>query len=127
MNTNTHFLVVWDCDAAGKAATLRRELSSDAKITPYAFTKRPDNTIADKGIENNYDDEILKPYSTTTTRNDGTLVSRGFQNNLKTEFANHVLEHGTSEYFTNFQDLRDIVSELLEFPAKPPCPDAPEH
>ena len=113
MNANTHFVVVWDCDAASKAETLRGKLSRGAKITPYAFPNRPDNTIAQKGIENNYDEDILEPYSTTTTRNDGTLVSRGFQNNRKTEFADYVLENGTPDYFTNFQDLRDIIRGIL--------------
>ena len=113
-NTNTHFVVVWDCDAADKADALRREMPTGAKVTPYVFAKRPDNTIAQRGIENNYDEEILDPYSTKTLRSDGTLLSRGFENSRKTEFANHVLQHGTSQYFTNFQDLHDIVSEILE-------------
>ena len=88
-----------------------------AKITPYAFTKRQDNKIADKGIENNYNENVLEPYSTTTTGGDGTLLGRGFQNNRKTEFANHVLQHGTPQYFTNYQDLHAIVSGILG----PPC------
>ena len=117
MHTNTHFVIVWDCDAAGKAEALRSELPSDTKATPFAFARR-ENTIARNGIENNYDEEILEPYSTTTTGNDGTLLSRGFQNNRKAEFANHVLEHGTSQYFTHFQGLYDIVSETLGQPTE---------
>ena len=115
MHTNTHFVIVWDCDAVGKAKDLRSELPSGTKVTPFAFASR-ENTIARNGIENNYDEEILEPYSTTTTGNDGRLLSRGFQSNRKAEFANHVLQHGTSQYFTNFQDLRDIVSRILESP-----------
>ena len=114
MNTSTHFVVVWDCDAADKAETLLQELSQDAKITPYAFTKRKDNKIVDKGIENNYDEEILKPYSTKTTTSDDKVLNRGFQNNRKTEFANHVLQCGTEQYFTNYNDLHNIVSDILE-------------
>ena len=113
MHTNTHFVVVWDCDAAGKAEALRGELPRDVKITPYAFPKRLDNTIAQKGIENNYDEDILEPYSTKTMRHDGTLLGRGFQNSRKTEFANYVLQHGTSRYFTNFEGLREIVTGIL--------------
>ena len=124
MDTNTHFVIVWDCDAVQKATTLRRELSEVAKVTPYAFKKRTDNTIAQRGIENNYDDEILEPYSTTTTMNDGTVLSRGFLNNRKTEFANHVVQNGTAEYFTNFQGLYDIVSGILGDVDKPSCSDA---
>ena len=127
MHTNTHFVIVWDCDAAGKAGTLLKELPRDAKITPYAFPKRLDNTIAQKGIENNYDENILEPYSTKTTRSDGTLLGRGFPNDRKTEFANYVLEHGTPRYFTNFKDLRDIVSGILESPGESPCANGPEH
>ena len=118
MNTNTHFVVVWDCDAAGKAEALRGELPDTAEVTPFAFPKRLDNTITDKGIENNYDEDILEPYSTTTTRSDGTLLGRGFQNSRKTEFANHVLQHGTTKYFTNFHGLHAIVSEILGLPLK---------
>ena len=115
MNTNTHFVVVWDCDAAGKAKTLREDLAGSAKVTPYAFRRRPDNTIAPKGIENNYDEEILEPYSNTTTRtDDGTLVARSFPGERKTKFADHVLREGTPRYFTNFQELRAIVSKILE-------------
>ena len=114
MSTNTHFVIVWDCDSVGKAEALCQELLSDAKITPYVFPKRQDNTIADRGIENNYDDGILEPYATTTRDSDGTLLDRGITSKRKGEFANHVAEHGTPEYFTNYRDLRDIVSGILE-------------
>ena len=117
MNTNTHFVVVWDCDAARKAESLRQELPNDTRVTPYAFPRRPDNAIAPKGIENNYDEDILEPYATTTTGSDGTVLGRGFQGDRKTEFADHVLREGTAQYFTNFQELHAIVSETLaEFP-----------
>ena len=127
MNTNTHFVIVWDCDASNKAGTLRSDLPKNARITPFAFPRRRDNAITQKGIENNYDENILEPYLTKTTRSDGTLLARGFQNNRKTEFANYVLEHGTSQYFTNFKGLRDIVSRILESHGESPCPDGPEH
>ena len=113
MVTNTHFVVVWDCDAAGKAEALSKELPKDTKITPFAFPRRHDNKIAEKGIENNYDEAILEPYSSTTTGGDGTLLGRGFQNNRKAEFANHVLQCGTPQYFTNYEKLRDIISGIL--------------
>ena len=113
MKTNTHFVLVWDCDAAGKAEALRRELSGDSKVTPYAFPKRTDNTIAGRGIENNYDEMFLEPYATTTTAGDGTILGRGFQGSRKSEFAKHVRQHGTPQYFTNFEDLRGVVSGIL--------------
>ncbi len=113
MNTQTHFVVVWDCDASSKAEDLSNELSRESNVTAYAFPKRLDNTIAQRGIENNYDEEILEPYSTTTVSSDGAVLSRGFQSNRKIEFANHVLSHGTLHYFSNFTGLHQIVSEIL--------------
>ncbi len=127
VNTNTHFVVVWDCDAAGKAETLRRELPNAAKVTPFAFARRQDNTIAQRGIENNYDEEILEPYSNTTKRNDGTLVARSFPSDRKTEFADHVLREGTPQYFTNFQDLHAVVSGILGPPHSTSRQGEPEH
>ena len=112
LNTNTHFVVVWDCDATGKAEALRGELPSSTRVTPFAFARR-ENTIARNGIENNYCEDILEPYSTKTTGSDDKLLSRGFQSNRKTEFANHVLREGTPQYFANYQDLHDIVSGIL--------------
>ena len=114
MNTNTHFVIVWDCDAASKAETLHRELPTESKITPYAFKTRRDNAIAVKGIENNYNESILLRYTTETTRHDGTVIGRGFENRRKAEFADHVLEYGTAQYFSNYQDLHDIISGILE-------------
>ena len=115
MNTSTHFVIVWDCDATGMAKTLCEELPEYVKVTPFAFTKRPDNAIARNGIENNYDEKILETYSTTTRDSNGALVSRGFQSNRKTEFANHVLEEGTRQYFVHFRGLHDVVSKILGF------------
>lgn len=114
MNTNTHFVVVWDCDAKSKAETLRAELPNAAKVTPYAFPKREDHTIATRGIENNYDEKLLERYSNTVTAFEGGVVGRSFDSNRKTEFANYVLQHGTPEYFTNFHDLYDTINGILE-------------
>lgn len=113
MNLNTHFVIVWDCDAINKAESLQRELPENANVTPFAFPKR-ENSIADKGIENNYDEEMLEPYSTTTTDNDGTVINRGFRSNLKTEFANYILTNGTPEHFTHFKGLNDVIDEILQ-------------
>ena len=63
MNTNTHFVIVWDGDAADQADNLRKELPGAAKVTPFAFRRRQDNVIARNGIENTYDERILEPFS----------------------------------------------------------------
>ena len=94
-------------------AILRKELPENTSVTPYAFANREDNSIARRGIENNYDEKILEPYSTKTTRSDDTVLSRGFDNSRKSDFANHILQQATPDYFTNFQDLYDLVSGIL--------------
>ena len=118
MNTNTHFVIVWDCDSADKAETLRGELPSAAQVTPFAFAWRQENMIARKGIENNYDEEILKPFSFEKVDYGGKSLGHEFPADRKTKFANHVLREGTPQYFTHFQDLHDIVSGILRPPEK---------
>ena len=88
------------------------------KVTPFAFARRQENTIIRNGIDNNYDEEILKPFTIKKLDNDDTLLGREFPTNRKTEFANHVLQHGASEDFTHFQDLCDVVREILGIPEK---------
>ena len=123
MNLNTHFVLVWDCDATRQAESLQRELPENANVTPFAFPKR-ENSIADKGIENSYDEETLEPYSTTTTDNDGTVINRGFRSNLKTEFAKYILAKGTPEHFTHFKGLNDVIEEILQ--GRTPVPAGPQ-
>ncbi len=109
MKLNTHFVVVWDCDAASKEKELRGQLPRGARVTPFAFPKRGERGIPDHGIENSYDEEILKPFSNTVMDPEGTVVRREVPNDRKTEFANHVLREGTHRYFA-------IVSGILEAP-----------
>ena len=113
VNTNTHFLIVWHCDAAEKATNLRTDLPSTAKVTPFAFKRRQENSITRNGIENNYDEKFLERFSIMKMDNDGTLLGREFPKSHKTEFSTHVLQQGTSEYFTHFQELHDIVIGIL--------------
>ena len=126
MYTNTHFVIVWDCDAAEKAQTLLGELPTTAKVTPFSFAKRQENTITQRGIENNYEEYILEPFSFEKLGYGGKSLGREFLTSHKTEFANHVLQKGKPEYFIHFQDLHDAVSRILGAPSKQPCPSAGE-
>ena len=114
MNTNTHFIVVWDCDAAGEAKGLRQELRGTTNVTPFAFTRRPENTIARRGIENNYDADFLKPFSIKKMDDNDMLLGRFLPKDRKSKFASHVFREGTPEYFTHFQDLHDAVRRVLD-------------
>ena len=113
MNPSSHFLIVWDCDAADEATKLSNELTVHAKVTPFAFTKR-DNRITPKGIENKFDEVHLKDFSNTTSDNaTGKEIARSMSGSHKTAFARHVSSHGTAEFFQHFDDLKNAVEEIL--------------
>lgn len=113
MNTDTHFVVVWDCDAADKAEKLRQDLPNSAKVTPFAFARRQDNEIVHNGIENNYAEDILEPFTIKKVDNNDKLLGREFPPSNKTKFAAYVRKNGMPQDFVNYEDLRDIVNGLL--------------
>ncbi len=113
MNANSHFLIVWDCDAESTAKKLSNELSDSAKVTAFSFMKR-ENGITDKGIENKYEENLLKPYSKISLDGrTGTEIGRSFDSAKKKDFARHVFSDGTIEYFAHFDDLYTVVQEIL--------------
>ncbi|MYI70173.1 MAG: AAA family ATPase, partial [Boseongicola sp. SB0673_bin_14] len=113
MDSATHFVIVWDCDATGEAQKLRDELRQGAKVTPFAFRRLQGNQIARCGIENNYEDCVLKPYAIAKTDSDGHVFAYEFNGSRKKEFAEHVRQHATSEYFVHFEELRKVASDIL--------------
>ena len=113
MDPGTHFVVVWDCDAADEAETLRKELTRGAKVTPFAFKRRSENTITHKGIENNYEEAILEPYVIKKTDSGDRLLGREFNDSHKKAFADHVRRYGRRDYFAHFGDLGAVVNGIL--------------
>ena len=113
MNTNSQFVIVWDCDAAADAEKLRQELAPGAKVVPFAFKRRRENAIARNGIENNYDDDVLAPFSIKKVDNNDTVLGYEFPKSRKTAFANHVLQHATPEHFRHFDQLHAVVTRLV--------------
>ena len=118
VGTNTHFVIVWDCDAAGKAEAFRKELPNAKNVTPFAFRNRPDNSIAGRGIENNYEETLIEPYATRNVDFDGRLKGYEFRKEDKASFANFIQSLDTPEHFVHFQDLHDIVSRILSAAGK---------
>ena len=113
VDSNTHFVIVWDCDARKFAETLRSELPKGAKLTPFAFKCRTDNQITRKGIENNYDEDILRRFAIRKLDSKDKLRGYEFDDSLKTKFADHVYEHGTRLYFKHFEGLHTLVLNVL--------------
>ena len=113
MEPLTHFVIVWDCDAAKQAQTLSKEIPKSAKVTPFAFKRRV-NKFARSGIENNYEEEILSPYTISIVDDrDGHVLRRELSKRRKTEFADHIRQNGTNAHFTHFADLHAIVAGVL--------------
>ena len=112
MDPGSYFVIVWDCDAAEQAHQLRQQLGVGARVTPFAFRQR-ENSIARRGIENIYDETFLEPYAITRSDSDGRELGREFPKNRKTEFANHVRQHGTDAHFAHYGELRTLIDELL--------------
>ena len=113
MRPETHFVIVWDCDATNHAQKLSEQLPANAKVVPFVFSKR-ENRIARKGIENNYEEDILRPFSVTISDSEGRELSRDFNGRRKTEFADHVRQNGDETYFKYFEELRALVAAILE-------------
>ena len=112
MEGNTHFLIVWDCDASKEVGKLRNEIANSTKLTLFAFSGR-ENEIAPKGIENNYDERYLTAFATTSSRATTGATTMTIANQDKIAFAKHVSEKGTRDYFIHFGDLEKVVQEIL--------------
>ena len=112
MEATTHFLIVWDCDAEKEAEKLREELLESENVTAFSF-KQKQNSIASKGIENNYDEHILKQFTTTSTRSKTGEKHVTMSSRDKSDFAKYVTENATKDYFRNFDDLKSVVRGIL--------------
>ena len=113
VKTNSHFLIVWDCDAEAVAKKFSSELGGSTNLTGFSFSKR-ENKIAPKGIENKYDEEILKPFANKTVEySTGKEISLSFNSGKKTEFAECIYANGIAEDFRHFNDLQLVVKTIL--------------
>ena len=113
MKTNSHFLIVWDCDAKNTAQNLAKDLPETANVRAFAFEQR-ENKIVSKGIENQYDEEVLEPFANQIIRPMGRGIQYSFGNEEKTEFAKHIFTNGMEDDFRHFDDLKLVVEEILE-------------
>ena len=113
IKTNSHFMIVWDCDAKSTANKLSNELSETASVTAFSLKKR-ENRIVSKGIENKYDEKVLEPFSNRTTEvSTGREIALSLNNSKKTEFAEFIFASATAEHFRHFDDLKSVVIKIL--------------
>ena len=114
MRTNSHLLFVWDCEKVAVVRKLSSELPSTANVTAFALGQR-DNPIAPRGIENKYGDDLLKRFSLEVRGySTGAPVRYRFDSNRKTDFGELVMQQGSKHDFRYFDDLRAVVSDILD-------------
>ena len=113
VDTNSHFLIVWDCDAAGEAGKARQEIGDSKNVTAFAFAKRI-NLIAPDGIENQYDEEYFDGYRTKAENENTGKTSYSISKSVKSNFAKYVSSKGTKDFFNHFGDLEYVVRKILE-------------
>ena len=113
MSTDSHFLLVWDCDATKEANTLTGELASGCGVTAFAFSRRESNAMVRKGVENNYEEHLLKDYVHTTFGPNGEVVSHAIASENKRKLASYIYECGSPEDFVHFKELHEVVDAIL--------------
>lgn len=99
-------LFVLDCDVSISGKTEKD------KTYIYAFPKNESNTIALKGIENVYPENLFTDFLETKTDSHGNQ-KRSFDLKRKKDFLNKILTSTTRDDFSNFQNLIDKIKPLL--------------
>ena len=112
VQTNTHILIVWDWDAEKVVISARNDYGNASNVTAFSFSRR-ENSIAPKGIENKYDENLIKPFLTTLSYPLTGDTFTSLSDKGKTDFARHVYLHGKEEYFVHFEDLKEEVQKIL--------------
>ena len=114
VKTNSHFLIVWDCDARRIANALADELPELANVTAFSFEQR-ENKISSDGIENKYDEKVLKPFTIRAAEyQTDREISLSLNKEKKTKFAEHIFSNGTKEDFQHFGGLNAVVCGILK-------------
>ena len=114
MNSDSHLLFVWDCDQAARTKGLLGEIEGNGKVTGLVLERR-DNPVAPGGIENKYEEEVLKPYSLGL--NDpvtGEAMGLRIRADRKKWLAEHLFRHGKKGDFAHFGDLNGVVSRARD-------------
>ena len=121
MTTNSHLLIVWDCDAEKTARNLSEKLTNELNVTAFSFRKR-ENRITNKGIENAYAAKLLEQFASVTMGPDGKEVRQTIEKDYKKAFADHVSSKATKEYFEHFDELQAVVKKIIQTGKTPAQP-----
>lgn len=74
-----------------------------------------ENTLVDRGIENLFPNTLVSPFVKKIVEQQGDserLLRSEFDKSRKSEFADFVIERGTSEDFEKFSCLKQKLNEI---------------
>jgi predicted ATPase len=106
MPHNRRVVIVWDCDAS-KA----RSLAARDNTYPFVFEGNPENSIAERGIENLFDEHLFEGLVTEVRHPDGR-IEKSLPSNRKKALEERILDRNDSNDFLRFQPLVDFVRQL---------------
>ena len=101
-------VVVWDSDVTSGAT---KKFKSIKNTHPIILIKNPKNSLANKGIENLFDEKLFKGYTTKVVPSIGE-EHKSFDSRRKKDFAKFILERSEIKDFKNFKPLLDKIKEL---------------
>lgn len=90
-------IFVWDCDVNIK-------VTESNNTYPYTLPMNPDNSIAKKGIENNFPVNLFESYKKTITLSSGKVINE-FDESRKRDFESFVIGRNNKEDFRYFFPL----------------------
>lgn len=96
---------VWDCDAS-------YELPATNHTYPFIFSKNENNTLASKGIENLFSEDLFGSYLKTITLSQGKVIKE-FDESRKRDFEQYVIANAKTEDYNNFSPLIEKIKSLL--------------
>lgn len=98
-------IIVWDCDVT-------TQVVESGNTYPFFFAKNDKNRIAQKGIENLFDESLFDGFTNTFKKSNGeeTEIFDG----RKVDLEKSILSRNKREDFVNFQPLMNKVMEITE-------------
>lgn len=102
---NNKVIVVWDCD-------VRYSLESINNTFPYIIPRNTSNSIAKKGIENSFPEELFDDFKKTITLSTGE-TKIDFDESRKRDFENYVLTRNNKADFVHFECLFDEINRII--------------
>ena len=102
-------LCVWDCDCLKYRY---HELPETNHLFRFVIPHRPDNLIADRGIENAFPESVFEGYSIDLLVQRTGEKRRSLDGNSKSAFANFISSHDNVEIFSHFDSLVEKIRSI---------------